>query len=49
MTLPADPRRPTPPTVFDDAAPSAPTLAAALRYSPTDAAPHVVEIGRAHV
>lgn len=49
MTLPADPRRPTPPTVFDDAAPSAPTLAAALRYGPTDAAPHIVAKGRGAV
>lgn len=49
MTLPADPRRPTPPTVFDYAVPSAPTLAAALRYGPTDAAPQVVAKGRGPV
>jgi len=49
MTLPADPRRPTPPVVFDEAAASTPTLAAALRYDPTAAAPQVVAKGRGPV
>ncbi len=51
MNLPADPRRPTPPVPLDEATPPGlpRNLAAALRYAPGDAAPHVVAKGRGAV